>query len=118
MGIVNAGMLGVYDDLDPELRRKVEDVVLNRNPAAGEALVEFAQTVKEGAAKDTGPDLSWRQLPVDKRLEHALVKGITDFVVADTEEVRATFAAQGKPPLSVIEGPLMNGMDEATGLQA
>ncbi len=111
MGIVNAGMLGVYDDLDPELRRKVEDVVLNRNPAAGEALVEFAQTVKEGAAKDTGPDLSWRQLPVDKRLEHALVKGITDFVVADTEEVRATFAAQGKPPLSVIEGPLMNGMN-------
>lgn len=111
MGIVNAGMLGVYDDLEPELRQKVEDVVLNRHPGAGEALVEFAQTVKEGKAKDTGPDLTWRTLPVEKRLEHALVKGITEFVVADTEEVRAALAAAGKPPLAVIEGPLMNGMN-------
>ncbi|MBI2308364.1 MAG: methionine synthase [Rhodocyclales bacterium] len=111
MGIVNAGMLGVYDDLESALREKVEDVVLNRNPGAGEALVEFAQTVKEGKAKDTGPDLSWRQLPVEERLSHALVKGITDFVVADTEECRAALAAAGKPPLSVIEGPLMNGMN-------
>ena len=115
MGIVNAGMLGVYDDLAPELRQKVEDVVLNRHPAGdktpGEALVEFAQTVKEGKAKDTGPDLTWRTLPVEKRLEHALIKGITDFVVADTEEVRAALAAAGKPPLAVIEGPLMNGMN-------
>ena len=120
MGIVNAGMLGVYDDLEPELRQKVEDVVLNRHPAGdktpGEALVEFAQTVKEGKAKDTGPDLSWRQLPVDKRLEHALVKGITDFVVADTEEVRAALAAAGRPPLAVIEGPLMNGMNHVGDL--
>ncbi|MBS0347679.1 MAG: methionine synthase [Proteobacteria bacterium] len=111
MGIVNAGMLGVYDDLEAELRAKVEDVVLNRHPGAGEALVEFAQTVKEGKAKDSGPDLSWREQPVEARLSHALVKGITDFVVADTEEVRAKLAAEGKPPLSVIEGPLMAGMN-------
>ncbi|MBL8433744.1 MAG: dihydropteroate synthase, partial [Zoogloea sp.] len=111
MGIVNAGMLGVYDDLAPELRTKVEDVVLNRHPGAGEALVEFAQTVKEGKAKDAGPDLSWREQSVEERLKHALVKGITDFVVADTEEVRARLEAEGKPPLAVIEGPLMAGMD-------
>ena len=111
MGIVNAGMLGVYDDLDPVLREKAEDVVLNRHPGAGEALVDFAVTVKEGKAKNTGPDLSWRERSVEERLKHALVKGITDFVVADTEEVRATLAAAGKPPLAVIEGPLMAGMD-------
>ena len=111
MGIVNAGMLGVYDDLDPVLREKAEDVVLNRHPGAGEALVDFAVTVKEGNAKNAGPDLSWRQGTVEERLKHALVKGITDFVVEDTEEVRATMAAAGKPPLAVIEGPLMAGMD-------
>jgi 5-methyltetrahydrofolate--homocysteine methyltransferase len=111
MGIVNAGMVGIYDDLDPALRDKVEDVVLNRHLEAGDALVEFAQTVKEGKAKNTGPDLSWRELPVEERLSHALVKGITDFVVADTEECRAALEAAGKPPLSVIEGPLMNGMN-------
>ncbi|WP_415033026.1 methionine synthase [Azonexus sp.] len=116
MGIVNAGMLGVYDDLEPALREKVEDVVLNRHPGAGDALVEFAQTVKEGKAKDSGPDLSWRELPVEKRLEHALIKGITDYVVADTEEVRAQLAAEGKPPLAVIEGPLMNGMNHVGDL--
>ena len=110
MGIVNAGMLGVYDDLDPALREKVEDVVLNRRPGAGEALVDFALTVKAGASKDTGPDLTWREMAVEARLSHALVKGITDFVVEDTEEVRARFEAEGKPPLSVIEGPLMDGM--------
>ena len=111
MGIVNAGMVGIYDDLEPKLREKVEDVVLNRHPEAGEALVEFAQTVKEGKTKDTGPDLSWRELSVEARLSHALVKGITDFVVADTEECRAALEAEGKPPLAVIEGPLMNGMN-------
>ncbi|MBK7677531.1 MAG: methionine synthase [Candidatus Accumulibacter sp.] len=111
MGIVNAGMLGVYDELDPILRDKVEDVVLNRRPDAGEALVEFAQTVREGKARDSGPDLSWRELPVEERLTHALVKGITDFVVADTEECRSALTTAGKPPLSVIEGPLMNGMN-------
>jgi len=111
MGIVNAGMVGIYDDLDPALREKVEAVVLNASPEAGEALVEFAQTVKEGKAKDAGPDLSWRELSVEARLSHALVKGITDFVVADTEECRAALAAAGKPPLAVIEGPLMGGMN-------
>jgi len=110
MGIVNAGQLGVYDDLDPALREKVEDVVLNRKPGAGDALVEFAQTVK-GAAKEQVQDLAWRQWPVDKRLEHAMVKGITEYVVADTEECRAALAADGKPPLAVIEGPLMGGMN-------
>ena len=110
MGIVNAGQLGVYDDLDPVLREKVEDVVLNRKPGAGDALVEFAQTVK-GAAKEQVQDLAWRGWPVDKRLEHAMVKGITEYVVADTEECRAALFAAGKPPLSVIEGPLMNGMN-------
>ena len=85
--------------------------MLNRHPGAGEALVEFAVTVKEGKAKSSGPDLSWRERSVEERLKHALVKGITDFVVADTEEVRARLEAEGKPPLAVIEGPLMAGMD-------
>jgi 5-methyltetrahydrofolate--homocysteine methyltransferase len=114
MGIVNAGMLGVYDDLDPALRERVEAVVLNTSPNAGEKLVEFAQTVREGK-EDKGREaalrLAWRSLPVEKRLEHALIKGITEFVVADTEACRASLAAQGKPPLAVIEGPLMAGMN-------
>jgi 5-methyltetrahydrofolate--homocysteine methyltransferase len=110
MGIVNAGQLGVYDQLDPVLREKVEDVVLNRKPGAGDALVEFAQTVK-GQAKEQVVDLAWREWPVDKRLEHAMIRGITEFVVADTEECRAALAAAGKPPLAVIEGPLMAGMN-------
>ena len=114
MGIVNAGQLGVYDDLAPELREKVEDVVLNRKVAGGanpgDALIELATRVK-GAAREQVVDLTWRELPVDKRLEHAMVKGITEFVVADTEECRAALHAAGKPPLSVIEGPLMNGMN-------
>ncbi|MFA9441299.1 methionine synthase [Uliginosibacterium sp. sgz301328] len=110
MGIVNAGMLGVYDDLDANLREKVEDVVLNRHEGAGEALVELAQTVK-GQAKEAAQDLAWRAWSVEARLSHALVKGITEFVVADTEEVRAKLAAEGKPPLAVIEGPLMDGMN-------
>ncbi len=115
MGIVNAGMLGVYDDLDPALRGKVEAVVLNRSPDAGEALIEiaqkFAQTAGGGQPKESTADLAWREQPVEKRLEHALVKGITEFVVDDTEECRAALAAAGKPPLTVIEGPLMNGMN-------
>ena len=114
MGIVNAGQLGVYDDLAPELREAVEDVVLNRKvagkPNPGDTLIELATRVK-GAAKEQVVDLAWRAWPVDKRLEHAMVKGITEFVVADTEECRAALFAEGKPPLSVIEGPLMNGMN-------
>jgi 5-methyltetrahydrofolate--homocysteine methyltransferase len=110
MGIVNAGQLGVYDDLAPELREAVEDVVLNRKPGAGDVLIELATRVK-GAAKEQVFDLAWREWPVDKRLEHAMVRGITEYVVADTEECRAALFAAGKPPLSVIEGPLMNGMN-------
>lgn len=115
MGIVNAGMLGVYDDLDPTLREKVEDVVLNRSPEAGERLVEYAQqlarTATSGPAKNAAPDLAWRAQPVEKRLEHALIRGITEFIVADTEECRAALEAAGQPPLAVIEGPLMAGMN-------
>jgi 5-methyltetrahydrofolate--homocysteine methyltransferase len=110
MGIVNAGQLGVYDQLDPVLREKVEDVVLNRKVGAGDALVEFATSVK-GSAKEQVQDLAWREWPVEKRLEHAMVRGITEYVVADTEECRAALAAAGKPPLHVIEGPLMAGMN-------
>ncbi|RLJ68148.1 methionine synthase [Sulfurisoma sediminicola] len=110
MGIVNAGQLGVYDQLDPVLREKVEDVVLNRKVGAGDTLVEFATSVK-GSAKEQVQDLAWREWPVEKRLEHAMVRGITEYVVADTEECRAALAAAGKPPLAVIEGPLMAGMN-------
>ncbi|MCF8200157.1 MAG: methionine synthase, partial [Sulfuritalea sp.] len=110
MGIVNAGQLGVYDDLAPELREAVEDVVLNRRVGAGDTLIELATRVK-GQAREQIVDLAWREWPVDKRLEHAMVKGITEYVVADTEECRAALFAEGKPPLSVIEGPLMNGMN-------
>lgn len=110
MGIVNAGQLGVYDELDPILREKVEDVVLNRHPGAGEALVEIAQSVK-GSAKEKTEDLAWRNKPVTERLAHALVKGITEYVVEDTEECRAQMVEQGQPPLAVIEGPLMDGMN-------
>ncbi|MDR2001292.1 MAG: methionine synthase, partial [Zoogloeaceae bacterium] len=110
MGIVNPGQLGVYDELEPALREKVEDVVLNRKSGAGEALVEFAQSVK-GQAKEQAQDLVWRTWPVAKRLEYAMVRGITEFVTADAEECRAALAAQGRPPLAVIEGPLMAGMN-------
>ncbi|MBK9624113.1 MAG: methionine synthase [Rhodocyclaceae bacterium] len=110
MGIVNAGQLGVYDDLSAELREAVEDVVLNRRVGAGDTLIELATRVK-GQAREQVVDLAWRDWSVDKRLEHAMVKGITEYVVADTEECRAALFADGKPPLSVIEGPLMNGMN-------
>jgi len=110
MGIVNAGMIGVYDDLDPELRERVEDVVLNRRPDATERLLEIAEAVK-GAAKDDSARLAWRSLPVNERLSHALVHGITEFIVEDTEEAWQAIKAQGGRPLHVIEGPLMAGMN-------
>jgi 5-methyltetrahydrofolate--homocysteine methyltransferase len=110
MGIVNAGMVGVYDDLDAELRERVEDVVLNRRPDAGERLVEIAESAK-GAAKDDSAKLAWRAKPVDERLSHALVHGINDFIVEDTEEVYQRIKAGGGRPLHVIEGPLMDGMN-------
>ena len=114
MGIVNAGMVGVYDDLEPVLRERVEDVVLNRRPDAGERLVEVAETAKSGA-KDESKKLEWRGTPeapktVAERLSHALVHGITDFITEDTEEAYRAILAQGGRPLHVIEGPLMAGM--------
>jgi 5-methyltetrahydrofolate--homocysteine methyltransferase len=115
MGIVNAGMVGVYDDLEPGLRERVEDVVLNRRPDAGERLVEVAETAKSGA-KDESKKLEWRGTPehpvtVAQRLSHALVHGITDFIAQDTEEVYREILAKGGRPLHVIEGPLMDGMN-------
>ncbi len=89
MGIVNAAQLAVYDDLPEDLRNTVEDVVLNRDPEAGERLVEIAPTfVGDGAAARKKEDLAWREWPVNKRLEHALVKGITEYIDEDTEEAR------------------------------
>ena len=106
MGIVNAGQLGIYDDIPADLRELVEDVVLNRRPDAGDRLVSAADTVK-GQAKSATEDLAWRDEPVGKRLTHALVKGITTFIEADTEEARQLF----DHPVKVIEGPLMDGMN-------
>ncbi|MFT3818834.1 MAG: methionine synthase [Rubrivivax sp.] len=110
MGIVNAGMIGVYDELEPELRERVEDVVLNRRKDAAERLLEIAESAK-GAAKDDGARLAWRAATVDERLSHALVHGITEFIVADTEECWQAMRAKGGRPLHVIEGPLMAGMN-------
>ena len=115
MGIVNAGMVGVYDDLEPTLRERVEDVVLNRREDAGERLVEIAETAKSGA-KDESKKLEWRGTPeapvaVAQRLSHALVHGITDFITQDTEEAYREVLAKGGRPLHVIEGPLMDGMN-------
>jgi len=110
MGIVNAGMVGVYDDLEPVLRERVEDVVLNRRPDSGERLIEVAESAK-GAAKDDSARLAWRAGNVNERLSHALVHGITDFIVEDTEEAWQAIKADGGRPLHVIEGPLMAGMN-------
>lgn len=110
MGIVNAGQLGVYEDLDTELRERVEDVVLNRRPDATDRLLEIADRFKAGAAKKE-ENLEWRNQPVEKRLAHALVLGITNFIVEDTEEARVKIAEAGGRPINVIEGPLMDGMN-------
>ncbi|PRF38740.1 methionine synthase [Burkholderia multivorans] len=110
MGIVNAGQLGVYADLDPELRERVEDVILNRRPDSTDRLLEIADKFKTGAAKKE-ENLEWRNQPVEKRLAHALVHGITNFIVEDTEEARVKIAAAGGRPINVIEGPLMDGMN-------
>jgi 5-methyltetrahydrofolate--homocysteine methyltransferase len=106
MGIVNAGQLGVYEEIPKELRDAVEDVVLNRNPDAGEKLVKLAESVK-GGGKEQVEDLEWRKGTVQERLTHALVRGITTYIVEDTEEARL----QAKFPVEVIEGPLMTGMN-------
>jgi len=119
MGIVNAGMVGVYDDLEPTLRERVEDVVLNRTPvykdgeeqlSPSERLIEVAETAKSGA-KDDSKRNEWRALPVRQRLSHALVHGMNEHIVPDTEEVWQAIKAEGGRPLHVIEGPLMDGMN-------
>ena len=130
MGIVNAGMVGVYDELEPELRRRVEDIVLHRPPSlpddlpadspergktATERMIEFAATLKAGGARRE-ENLDWRGTPeapvsVEKRLAHALIHGITQFVTDDTEEVWQAIHARGGRPIEVIEGPLMDGMN-------
>jgi 5-methyltetrahydrofolate--homocysteine methyltransferase len=107
MGIVNAGMLAVYEEIEPELRERVEDVILNRRPEDGtERLVTFAENYKKIDKTEAKEEAQWRSLPVEERLSHALVKGIVDFIDADTEEARQLYAT----PLEVIEGPLMKGM--------
>jgi 5-methyltetrahydrofolate--homocysteine methyltransferase len=112
MGIVNAGMVGVYDDLPAELRERVEDVVLNRRDDATERMIDIAGTLKAGAGKQDAQNLEWRNGPVEKRLAHALVHGITQFITDDTEEMRQQLlAASGGRPIHVIEGPLMDGMN-------
>ncbi len=106
MGIVNAGALPVYDDIPVELRERAEDLVLNRRPDATERLLELAETIQSQGRTADGPDLAWRERTVEERLEHALVEGVADWIVADTEEARQA----AKRPIEVIEGPLMAGM--------
>jgi 5-methyltetrahydrofolate--homocysteine methyltransferase len=105
MGIVNAGQLAVYEDIEPELLERVEDVLFDRRPDATERLVEYASTVTGGATRRE-LDLSWREAPVEERLAHALVHGVVDYIEEDAEEARRVAAR----PLDVIEGPLMDGM--------
>src|SRR3984885_9554393 len=107
MGIVNAGQMIVYDDIDPELRQTCEDVILNRDPGASERLLALAEKFRGKEKQTKEQDLAWREWPVDRRLSHALVHGITEFIEADTEAARLTV----ERPLNVIEGPLMAGMN-------
>ncbi|MBT8038038.1 MAG: methionine synthase [Verrucomicrobiae bacterium] len=106
MGIVNAGMLEVYDEIPPEMLKHVEDVLLNRDPDATERLLDFAEQFKGVKKSERKENLEWRSAPVEKRLEHALLKGIDTFIIEDTEEARLQYQI----PLKVIEGPLMDGM--------
>ena len=107
MGIVNAGQLAIYDEISPELREPVEDVILNRRSDATERLLEVAERYRGEKGKAREEDLSWREGPVEERLRHALVKGVTDYIIEDTEEARTKLGR----PLFVIEGPLMDGMN-------
>lgn len=111
MGIVNAGALVVYDEIDPELRERIEDVVLNRRPDSTERLLEVADRYNTTGEQQEAQTEAWRDLPVEERITHALVKGIDDHVEADTEELRAVIAERGGRPIEVIEGPLMDGMN-------
>lgn len=106
MGIVNAAQIGIYDEIPKDVLELVEDVLLNRRADSTERLVAYAETVKDKGKTQSGPDLSWRELPVKERISHSLVKGISDYIDEDTEECRHLFAR----PLEVIEGPLMDGM--------
>ena len=108
MGIVNAGMLEVYDEIEPELLERVEDVLLNRRPDATDRLIDYAEQFKGVKKEEAVADQKWREEPVAKRLSHALVNGITEFIEADAEEARQEYSR----PLEVIEGPLMDGMKE------
>ena len=110
MGIVNAGQLGVYEEIPKDLLEHVEDIVLNRRPDAAERMVAFANTVK-GGGKAQLEDLEWRKQSVEARLSHALVKGITDWIIEDTEAARQQAERNGGRPIHVIEGPLMDGMN-------
>ncbi|TCD47890.1 methionine synthase [Chlorobium sp. N1] len=107
MGIVNAGQLAIYEEIEPELLVRVEDVLLNRRADATERLVSFAETIREGEGKTEAKAAEWRSLPVEERLRHALVKGIVEYIDLDTEEARKRYES----PLQVIEGPLMDGMN-------
>ncbi len=107
MGIVNAGQLAIYEDIEPELLVRVEDVLLNRRPDATERLVSFAETITTGGEKIEAKAAEWRSAPVEERLRHALIKGIVEFIEEDTEEARQLYPS----PLQVIEGPLMDGMN-------
>ena len=111
MGIVNAGALAVYDEVEPELRERIEDVVLNRRPDAAERLLEIAESFNRAPGQVDETEEEWRALPVGERITHALVKGIDAHVEADTEELRQEIAERGGRPLEVIEGPLMDGMN-------
>ena len=107
MGIVNAGMLAVYEEIEPQLKELVEDVILNRRRGCDRAARYLRRELQEGLDKtEAKEEAQWRTLPVEERLTHALVKGIVDFIDADTEEARHKYAT----PLEVIEGPLMKGM--------
>jgi len=110
MAIVNAGQIGVYDEIPKELLEHVEDIIFDRRPDAAERMVSFAETVK-GKGRVVVEDLAWRDAPVGKRLTHALVRGITNWIVEDTEEMRLQIEKEGGRPIQVIEGPLMDGMN-------
>jgi 5-methyltetrahydrofolate--homocysteine methyltransferase len=107
MGIVNAAQLGIYEEIEPELLLRVEDVILNRRPDATERLVSFAETIRDGGEKTEAKAAEWRNASVEERLKHALIKGIVDHIDEDTEEAVQLYPS----PLSVIEGPLMDGMN-------
>jgi 5-methyltetrahydrofolate--homocysteine methyltransferase len=112
MGIVNAGMIEVYEEIPKDLLERVEDVLFNRRPDATERLTDFAETLKNEGGRSVQKDLAWRELPLQERLTHALVRGVTDYIEADAEEARIELGS----PLSVIEGPLMQGMNHVGDL--